>query len=151
MLLAYGCFIFGKEEQAMEVCEFLQQYQFMGDYSRWGWIEGSLALYSRLLRKHGKLEHATVCVDRIQATGFQKSRLSRTPPNIMTSIEQNVKVAQEDNDHLRERDWRIVLLKEQCTVIEMGGSTDLPQTEAEAMFQSNLTRIKELVGALPGS
>ena len=54
MCLAYWSHVFGRDNDAPQVCEFLSQFQSAGDYILWTWIEASLAPKARLLRISGR-------------------------------------------------------------------------------------------------
>lgn len=143
MYLAYWCHMFGRDDEALEVCEFLSTFEFAGNHSLWTWIEGSLALYARLLRGRNDQGAVGVCIQRIRAAGFVESRLSGL---LLDSHQRNIGFAVSDGDKPRERDWRAVFAKELCTVIELGGSKLLPAQKAELLYQENLARLQELVG-----
>lgn len=143
MYLAYYSFVFGRHGDALEVCEFLSQFQFAGDFQLWGWIEKTVVLQSRLLRSLDRLQEATECVTRIRAAGFVGTRLSGSLLDT-----RNLEIAILDGNKTAERDWRAIRLTELCTVIELGGSEELPIPTLEIMFQENLLRLQELVGAV---
>src|SRR5689334_3242656 len=62
--LAYWLYVFGRTDQALEVCRFVSQYQFAHDYNFWSWVEYTLALQSRLLREEGNKQEASECIKR---------------------------------------------------------------------------------------
>src|SRR5690348_7148325 len=62
--LAYWLLVLGKEDQAVEVCRFLGEYQFAGNFSLWSWVESALVLQSRIARKHDRLEESAECLRR---------------------------------------------------------------------------------------
>ena len=142
MYLAYYSYVFDRCDDALEVCEFLSQFQFAGDFQLWGWVEHTLALQSRLLRLLGKPQEAADCVSRIRKAGFVETRLSGSLLGT-----RNLDVAISDGRKTAERDQRVVRLIELCTVIEVGGSQELPVTTLEFLFQENLTRLQELVSS----
>jgi hypothetical protein len=71
--LAYWCHIFRRDGEALEVCAFLAQYQFAGNYALWTPVEFALALQARLLRKQRKKATAAGCARRIRDAGSSKS------------------------------------------------------------------------------
>ena len=144
MYLAYWSYVFGRNDDALQVCEFLSQFQFSGDYNLWTWIEASLALEARLLRTFGRQQKAAECVARIRATGFVEARLDGV---LLSGKERNIGYAVSDGDKIRERNWRAIMMTELCVVIELGGSQELPVQRLEVMFQENVLRLQELVGA----
>jgi hypothetical protein len=144
MYLAYWCHVFGRDEEALEVCEFLSAFEFAGNYNLWSWIEGSLALHARLLRGRDDPKAAVACTQRIRAAGFVEGRLSGS---LLNNYQRNIGAAVNEQDKPRERDWRAVLAKELCTIIELGGSQTLPVQKAELMYQENLAHLQALVAA----
>ncbi len=66
---------------------------------------------------------------------------------LLTGKERNISYAVSDQDRTRERDWRAILMMELCVIIELGGSEELPVGRLEVMFQENILRLQELVGA----
>jgi len=144
MCLAYWSYVFGRNDDALQVCEFLSQLQFSGDYNLWTWIELSLALEARLLRTINRQQEAAECVARIWAAGFVEERLEGL---LLNSKERNIDCAVSDGDKTRERNWRVLLMLELCIIRELGGSEQLPVQRLEDSFQLNLSRLQELVGA----
>ena len=146
MYLAYWSYVFGRNDDALQVCEFLSQLQFSGDYNLWTWIELSLALEARLLRISNKQQESAECVARIWDAGFVQERLEGL---LLNGKERKIAYAVSDCDKVRERDWRAIMMLELCIIRELGGSEQLPVYRLEDSFQENLSRLQELVGA-PG-
>ena len=142
MYLDYYSYVFDRRDDALEVCQFLSQFQFAGDFQLWGWVEHTLALQSRLLRFSGRPQEAAECVSRIWDAGFVETRLSGSLLGT-----RNLDIAISDGRKIGERNHRAVRLLDLCTVIELGGSKELPVTTLEVLFQENLTRLQKLVGA----
>lgn len=140
--LAYWSFVFGRSDDALQVCEFLSPFEFSGDYNLWTWIERSLALHSRLLCASGKQQEAAVCVARIRNPGFVESRLEGSLLD-----RRNLDAVIFDGAKTLERGYRMVLLGELCLLVELGGSESLPVQKLKGMFQENLSRLQELVKA----
>ena len=143
MYLAYYSYVFGRRNDALEVCKFLSQFQFTDDFQLWGWVERTLALQSRILRLFGRTQEAAECVSRIWEAGFVETRLSGSLLGT-----RNLDIAISDGRKTSERDHRAVRLTELCAVIELGGSEELPVDTLEVWFQENLTRLQELIGAV---
>jgi hypothetical protein len=143
MYLAYWFYLAGREEEALEVCAFLGQYQFEGNFNLWGWVEKALALQSRILRARGRADEIKESLGRIRSAGFVDDRLKGI---LLDGHAENVRLAAKDKDLRREAAWRAVMALEQCLIIEMGGSKTLPIGELEVGFQANLIRLKDLNG-----
>jgi hypothetical protein len=149
MLLAYWLHVFGRNDEALEVCRFLAQAEFTGNCCLWDSIEAALALQSRLLRHQGSQEEADECVDRIRSTSFLETRLDGV---ILQTLERNVQAAIDDatrTSQPRERDWRLLSLTETCILIELGGSSALPASALEERYFANVRRLREMVNLPP--
>ncbi len=144
MYLAYWSYVFGRNDDALQVCEFLSHLQFSGDYNLWTWIELSLALEARLLRTGNRQQEAAECIARIWAAGFVEERLAGL---LLNSKERNINRSVSDDDKTRERNWRALLMLELCIIRELGGSEELPVQRLDDSFQANFSRLQELVGA----
>ena len=142
MYLAYWSYVFDRNEDALQVCEFLSLFQFSGNYNLWTWIEHSLALEARLLRSSNKHQEAADCVARIRAAGFVETRLDGS---LLTGKDRNINDAVADGNKTRERDWRVLLMIELCVLIELGGSQQLPIGQLEYRLQENLVQLQRLV------
>jgi hypothetical protein len=58
-----------------------------------------------------------------------------------------LKLALKRGDPVAERDARLGRLEELCFIIELGGSGAFPVSQAEAEYQQNFARLRELAGA----
>jgi hypothetical protein len=140
--LAYWCHVFRRDGEALEICEFLGRYEFAGNYAIWSQVERALALQARLLRKRRK-KAAAGCARRMRDAGFVEARLK----GAMLDPNSTLKLALKRGDPVAERHARLRRLGELCFIIELGGSGALPVSEAEADYQQNLARLRELAGA----
>ena len=149
MFLAYWLHVFGRNDEALEVCRFLAQAEFTGNYHLWGSVEWALALQARLLRHQGLPDEAAKCVDRIRSTGFLETRLDG---GILQKYERDVQAALDDatsTSKPREQGWRILSLAETCILIELGGSSILPVTALEERHFANVQRLREMATLPP--
>lgn len=142
MHLAYWSYVFGRNDDALQVCDFLSQFQFSGNYNLWTWIECSLALEARLLRTADRHQEAAQCVARIRAADFVETRLDGS---LLMNKDRNINDAVSDGNRIGERDWRVLMMVELCVVIELGGSQQLPIERLEHRFQENLVQLQRLV------
>jgi hypothetical protein len=140
---AYWCHVFRRDDEALEICTFLARYDFAGNYALWTPVESALALRARLLRSGRNAAEAGGCVQRIRDAGFVCDRLE----GALLDRNSALKVALERHSRAAERDARLLRLRELCFIIELGGSRTLPVQEAEADYQRNLARLRELAGA----
>jgi hypothetical protein len=145
-LLACWCHVFRRDDEAMQVCAFLATFRFGGNYDLWTWIEGALALHSRLLRARGRHAEAGECVERILTAGFVGRRLHGVG---LEGYVEGIRGAQERREKTTERDYRMLAARELCILVELGGSESLPVDVLERAFEKNLARLRELVGAMP--
>ncbi|MBF0397553.1 MAG: hypothetical protein HQK78_12315 [Desulfobacterales bacterium] len=142
MYLAFWFYVLGREDEALEVCTFLSQYEFEGNFNIWRWVEYALALQARIFRNRDKKDEREKTLKRIR-TYFEEDRLNGI---ILNLNKENVQDQIEAHDKKREADWRAVMMLEQCIIIEMGGSKQLPVKNIETEFQDNISKLKELVG-----
>lgn len=142
--LAFWLHIFGRDEEAFQVCEFLYKLDIAEEMNLWSPVEPSVALRARLLREGGDSDGCAQCVERIRNMDFVVERLEGV---LLEGCLKNVKYAVEDRDKTRERNWRLGTALEQCVLIELGGSDTLPVDQLESEFKANFQRLQELVGA----
>ncbi len=140
--LSYWLLVFDKENESLEVCEFLSKFQFNSNFNLWSWIEHSLALQSRIYRKRKKLNKASHCIDRIISAGFVKERLDGL---FVEDREKQIKIAILDNDKWATREWIFLLLIEICILSELGGSSKLPIEILEMKFTENLQKLRKML------
>src|SRR5262249_29709818 len=140
---AYWCHIFRRDSEALAICAFLARYEFAGNYAIWTHIESALALQARLFRQRRKKAAATGCAQRLRDAGFVETRLKGS----MLDANSALKLALKRGDPVAERHARLRRLQELCFIIELGGSKALPVSKAEADYQQNFARLRELAGA----
>jgi hypothetical protein len=143
MRLAYWLYVFGREDEALEVCRFLGTFELAGNFNLWSSIEFALALNARLSRLAGRRDEAAECVRRIRAAGFVASRLQG---GLLDDKLERIARAAGERDRTGERDWSLNALLELCALIELGGSEARPVAELERDFQRIVTRLRELLG-----
>jgi len=140
--LAYWLLVFDKQDAVLEVCRFLNTYEFAGNFSLWSWIEFSLALQSRIVRQRELWDEAVECVQRIRAPWFVPARLSGGLLDL-----ERIKSAVAEGNTVSERDWSLLTLLELCVLIELGGSETWPVAALEREFQQILTRLRSIMKA----
>ncbi len=143
MRLAYWLYVYGREDEALEVCRFLGTFEFAGNFNLWSSIEFVLALQSRLARQAGRGGEAAGCVGRIRAAGFVTPRLQGS---LLDDMLTQASRAAAERDRTGERDWSLNALLELCVLIELGGSTARPAAALEREFQRLVSRLRELLG-----
>lgn len=139
-LLAFWLFALDRADEALDVCRFVGQAEFNGNFNLWSWVEVALALQSRLLKSKDK-KQAKQCLDRIEAAGYVDSRLSGSLLDRDT-----VRDAIRDQDKSLERDARLVNVFELCFIAALGGSKKIPVKAAEKEMADHIARLRELVG-----
>jgi hypothetical protein len=139
--LAYLLMVFGKDDEAIEVCQFLGQMEFQG-YRLWTAVEFALALEARLQRLRGEKNLAAACVDRIRKAGFVKERLEGS----MLDPNHALEIALDEKDEKRELPARLQHAAEIAFIIELGGSKKCPVKKLEGEWSKNLARLKVLAG-----
>jgi hypothetical protein len=141
---AYWLHVFRRDAEALEVCGFLGQYEFAGNYALWTQVEFALALQARLLLQRRKRARAAECTQRLRDAGFVEDRLKGS----MLDRNGALRLALKQGNLVAERQARLGRLEELCFLIELGGSRKLPVAEAEADYRLNLSRLQELAGAV---
>ena len=142
--LAYWLHVYYRDAEAEEVCRFLGQAEFTGNFNLWSPVEGALTLLSRLLRREGREDEAQECLERIKAAGYQSSRLEGFLLERQNGYRSGIEEAVKTGDKTAERAYRIFALKELCFVMELGGSDKLSVAAAEQEFQANLAALRAL-------
>jgi hypothetical protein len=147
--LAWWLHVYGKDAEAVEVCRFLGQYQFAGNFNLWTWVEQALTLQARIARSAGQPDEAAACLARVSAAGYSANRLRGGLLDGAKGYRDLVRQAVASKDRTSERDWRHLALIELCFMIELGGSEQYPAQELEKELQENLTALRTLL-KIPG-
>jgi hypothetical protein len=140
--LAYWLYVFGKEDDTLEVCRFLGTYQFAGNFSLWSWVERTLALQARIARQRDQHDELAECVRRITAAGFVSSRLHGS---LLEGHLEGIQRAVAAGDKTSQRNWSLVALGELCMLIELGGSDTWPTARLEQEFATILAQVRALL------
>lgn len=140
---AYWLHLFERDDEATEVTQFFEQFEFTGDYTIWSYVEDALALLARYERLGGKKARHKTLVKRIRDTGFVDARL--VEGNLLEIYEDGVLRVR--GDKTSERNNRVILISELCTLRELGGSPRLPIDELEQRYMESYERLRELIGA----
>ncbi len=143
--LAYWLHLFHRDDDALELCEFLSAFEFADNFRHWSWVENALALGARLHRQRGNTQAAVACVDRIRQTRFVEDRLSGA------LLDENygrlLDHALREGTPADERNSRLIYIAEVCVMNELGGSETYPPSVLEALYKENAARLRELVDA----
>jgi hypothetical protein len=128
-------------DEAMEICQFLGQFQFDGSFNLWCAIEMSLVLQARLHRQRGEQAAAEECLNRVQEAGFVEDRLEGSMLDRNDAVKESVR----EGDTKWELPARQGLAMEQAFIIELGGSDKCPVATMETEWDENLARVRELL------
>ena len=143
--LAYWLGVFGRDDEALDVCEFLGEAEFTGRFDLWGAVEESLALQSRILRHRRKKGQAAKCLERIREVGFAPMRLKGgllIGEDGTAGFLDQVQCSLEAGSQTGAREWRLMAIKELCWMIELGGSKKWSVQKAEEELQSQLAELR---------
>ena len=143
MHLAVLLLVFGRDDEALEICRALGEYQFTGSYNLWSAVEFGLTLQSRLVRLRGQIEESQECCRRVREAGLAPERLN----GILLDRNDSIKESLKTGDKRWEQAARLTHALELALISEMGGSKKCPVPSMEQAFQENLKRLKELTGA----
>jgi hypothetical protein len=138
--LAYYLYAYNKFDQSLEVCKYLSQIEFNGNFNIWGWVELTFVLMSRILKKNNLNDEAKLYIHRIKSAGFIDDRL-----NGLLLCDEDIQECISDGDKIRERDFRMCQMNELCFIIELGGSRKYPIKKTEQLFLSNLEELQKLL------
>jgi hypothetical protein len=141
--LAQLLVLFGKEDEALEVCRTLGRLEFTGNFNLWSPVEKALALQSRLLRKEGNTMEAEACLKRVRDVGFVDDRLEGK----LLDRNGDIPDAIRDGDKKTERLARLIYGSELVFIIELGGSPVRPVDGLEKDLEANKAALRTLVGA----
>jgi hypothetical protein len=142
--LAYWLHVFGEDDQAADVCRFLEQYQFAGNFNVWSGVEAVLTLRARLARQAGRDDEAAGCVARVVAAGYAAARLDGNLLNDR-GIRGDIRNAVASKDKTGEREHRRRALVELNFVIALGGSAALRVPDLEREYAENLAALRTLL------
>ena len=143
MHLAVLLLVFGRDDETLEICRALGQYQFTGSFNLWSAVEFALTLQARLLRLRGETEEAAECLRRVREAGLAPERLNGILLDRNSSIELSLK----SGDKKWEQGARLTQALELALISELGGSKKCPPAKMEQAFQENFQRLQELTGA----
>lgn len=141
--LAQLLHVFGRDEEALEICAALGEYRFSGGYELWSAVERALALRARLLRTRGDTGTANECVRRMEEAGFVDDRLEGS----MLDRNGSVAEAMKDGDKKWEQAGRLSLASELAFIIELRRGRGLPTDDYERQWAENQARLRLLTGA----
>ena len=140
--LAVLLHVFGRDDEVLQICGALAEYQFTGSFHLWSAVEVALALQARLLRGQKAKAEAKKCVARIRAAGFVDERLE----GLLLDRNGTLENAIQDNDRRMEQLARVTRALELAFIRELGGSEALPLARVDELWNENLSRLRELVG-----
>lgn len=140
--LAHLLVVFGKEDEALEVCRTLGRLQLSAGKVLFNAVELGLALQARICRQRGNEAEATECHRRMREAGFAEQRLEGVLLDINGVIPEAIRLG----DKKAERKARLRMAAEYVYIIELGGSAVYPIEKLEREHAENVSAIKELVG-----
>lgn len=141
--LAMLLVVFGKEDEAHEICRALGRIAFDGSFRLWAAVEMALMLQARLALQRGQPAEAEDCVRRVRAAGYVDDRLAGS----MLDPNHALEVALEEGDKKYEQAARLRRALELAFIIGLGGSQQFTVAQAEQDWSENMARLKELTGA----
>lgn len=141
--LAVLLLVYGREQEALEVCQTLGKLQFNGSFNLWGAAERALTLEARILRSRGESEEADNCVQRVRDAGYVDTRLEGSLLDRNGLLEESLK----NGKKKWEFEARKTRASELAFIIELGGSAKLPIAKAEQDWEENMAAMRQLAGA----
>jgi hypothetical protein len=150
---AYWLYVDGSEADALHVCDCVVDREFDHNFDTWTWIEFLLALRARLSTTSG--DHSARDLFCAQVTAAVESgdeakvKLKRKVHARLLAGSQlrfdKVQDAIDAKDHHSELDWRMVLLKHQIKLEQLGGSEAEAMSEITTAIDSNISSIQALL------
>ncbi|MEB7447949.1 DUF6707 family protein [Arthrobacter koreensis] len=143
----------GDSENALAVCSLITGLGFDGNYGRWNWIQGALALAAQITHESGDIEASAAFAQAVRAgddaeSDPLKAKLSAellqrqlNEPNL---YDREVQRAAEAGDELSERDWRILRLNTLLYLRAHGGSLTYSDAELQRRIRTELSAVRGL-------
>lgn len=143
----------GDAENALAVCSLITGLGFDGNYGRWNWIQGALALAAQITHESGDLEASAAFAQAVRAgdnaeSDPLKAKLSAellqrqlNEPNL---YDREVQRAAEAGDEHSERDWRILRLNTLLYLRAHGGSQSYSDAELQRRIRTELSAVRGL-------
>jgi hypothetical protein len=144
--LAYWLYVYRKDVEAIEVCRFLGQYQFTGNYNLWSHVEKALTLQSRLAKEMNLAAESKTALERVVTAGVHPSRITGSMLAGSNGYRERIKDAIKESSKTSERAWRLIAIRELCVITELGGSDEFPAADAEQELQDELAILRKLQG-----
>ena len=143
--LAHLLVVYGKEDEAVEICAALGRIEFDGTWNLWAAVELALALQARLLRQQGQGAAADRCRQRIVDAGYVDDRLDGSLLDCSDAIPEAIK----EGDQKWELEARLAYAAELAFLLELGGSAKRPVASLENDWTANLLAMQRLAGVSP--
>jgi hypothetical protein len=150
---AFWLYVDGSEADALQVCDCVVDREFDHNFDTWTWIEFMLALRARLSATSG--DRSACDLFRTQITAAVESgddakvKLKRKVHGRLLAGSQlrfdKVQDAIDAEDRHSELDWRMVLLKHQIKLEQLGGSEAVAVSDITTAIDSNIRSIQALV------
>lgn len=143
----------GDAENALAVCGLITGLGFDGNYGRWNWIQGALALAAHITHSTGDLEASRAFAQAVRAGDHAESdplkaklsaELLQRQLNEPNLYDREVQRAAEAGDEQSERDWRILRLDSLIYLRAHGGSQAFSDAELERRIRNELSAIRGL-------
>ena len=150
--LAHLLFVdLGDAEHALKVCNIITGLPFDGNFGRWNWIQGTLALAAHITHEAGDAESAAAYSQAVRAadaseTDPLKAKLAAellqrqlNEPNL---YDREIHRAAEAGNAESEREWRVLRLNALLYLRAHGGSQTLSDAELERRIRTELIAVR---------
>ncbi|MCC3292220.1 DUF6707 family protein [Arthrobacter sp. zg-Y1110] len=141
----------GDAENALKVCNVITGLPFDGNFGRWNWIQGALALAAHITHEAGDAESAAAYSHAVRAadtseTDPMKAKLAAellqrqlNEPNL---YDREIHRAAEAGKEASEREWRILRLNALLYLRSHGGSQTLSDAELDRRIRTELIAVR---------
>ncbi|MFZ3453903.1 DUF6707 family protein [Arthrobacter sp. 7Tela_A1] len=143
----------GDAENALAVCGLITGLGFDGNYGRWNWIQGALALAAQITHEAGDSDASAAFAQAVRAGDHAESdplkaklsaELLQRQLNEPNLYDREVQRAAESGDEHSERDWRILRLNTLLYLRAHGGSQAYTDAELQRRIRTELSAIRGL-------
>ena len=151
--LAYLLFVdLGDAANALKVCNVITGLPFDGNFGRWNWIQGALALAAHITHENGDEDSAAAYSQAVRAadaseTDPLKAKLAAellqrqlNEPNL---YDREIHRAAEAGNESEEREWRVLRLNSLLYLRTHGGSQTLADAELERRIRTELIAVRQ--------
>lgn len=140
-------------DNALGVCNIITGLPFDGNFGRWTWIQGALALAAHITHVSGDQESSAAYAQAVRAGDASESdplkaklaaELLQRQLNEPNLYDREIHRSAEAGDDRSERDWRVLRLDALLYLRAHGGSQTLSENELDRRIRNELIAVRGL-------